>query len=31
MTHLGHPYYVGFLSAAALHGAGNQAPMGISK
>ncbi len=27
MEHLGHPYYVGFLSAAALHGASHQAPM----
>lgn len=27
MNHLGHPYYVGFLSAAALHGAAHQAPM----
>ncbi len=27
MNHLGHPYYVGFLSAAAMHGAAHQAPM----
>jgi predicted transcriptional regulator of viral defense system len=27
MRHLGHPYYVGFLSAARLHGASHQAPM----
>lgn len=27
MNHLGHPYYVGFLSAAALYGAAHQAPM----
>jgi predicted transcriptional regulator of viral defense system len=27
MNHLGHRYYVGFLSAAALHGAAHQAPM----
>ncbi len=27
MEHLGHPYYVGFLSAAAIHGASHQAPM----
>ena len=27
MEHLGHPYYVGFLSAAAVHGASHQAPM----
>lgn len=27
MNFLGHPYYVGFLSAAALHGASHQAPM----
>jgi predicted transcriptional regulator of viral defense system len=27
MNHLGHPYYVGFLSAAALHGASHQATM----
>ncbi len=27
MRHLGHPYYVGFLSAAAIHGAGHQASM----
>ncbi len=27
MQHLGHSYYVGFLSAAALHGASHQAPM----
>ncbi len=27
MQHLGHPYYVGFLSAAAIHGASHQAPM----
>ena len=27
MEHLGHPYYVGFLSAAALHGASHQSPM----
>jgi predicted transcriptional regulator of viral defense system len=27
MNHLGHPYYVGFLSAAALHGASHQASM----
>ena len=27
MDHLGHPYYVGFLSAAAIHGASHQAPM----
>ena len=27
MEHLGHPYYIGFLSAAAIHGASHQAPM----
>ncbi|MDE0195036.1 MAG: hypothetical protein OXP08_05750 [bacterium] len=27
MEHLGHLYYVGFLSAAAIHGASHQAPM----
>ena len=27
MGHLGHPYYVGFLSAAAMHGASHQATM----
>lgn len=27
MKHLGHPYYVGFLSAAALYGASHQSPM----
>lgn len=27
MEHLGHPYYVGFLSAAAMHGASHQAAM----
>jgi predicted transcriptional regulator of viral defense system len=27
MAHLGQPYYVGLLSAAALHGAGHQQPM----
>ena len=27
MRHLGHTYYVGFLSAAQLHGAAHQAPM----
>jgi predicted transcriptional regulator of viral defense system len=27
MRHLGHPYYVGFLSAAAIHGASHQATM----
>ena len=27
MAHLGHPYYVGFLSSAAIHGASHQAPM----
>lgn len=27
MAHLGHSYYVGFLSAAAIHGASHQAPM----
>ena len=27
MGHLGHPYYVGFLSAAAMHGASHQAAM----
>ena len=27
MSHLGHRYYVGFLSAAAIHGASHQAPM----
>lgn len=27
MEYLGHPYYVGFLSAAAIHGASHQAPM----
>lgn len=27
MRFLGHPYYVGFLSAAALHGASHQSPM----
>lgn len=27
MHHLGHPYYVGFLSAAAIHGASHQATM----
>lgn len=27
MNHLGHPYYVGFLSAAQLHGASHQKPM----
>lgn len=27
MKHLGHPYYVGFLSAAELHGASHQKPM----
>lgn len=27
MTYLGHRYYVGFLSAAAIHGASHQAPM----
>ena len=27
MKHLGHPYYVGFLSAAALHGAAHHPPM----
>ncbi|WP_419926404.1 type IV toxin-antitoxin system AbiEi family antitoxin domain-containing protein [Candidatus Poriferisocius sp.] len=27
MEHLGHPYYVGFLSAAAICGASHQAPM----
>ncbi len=29
MNFLGHPYYVGFLSAAALHGASHQAAMGF--
>ena len=27
MEHLGHSYYVGFLSAAAIHGASHQSPM----
>ena len=27
MRHLGHPYYVGFLSSARLHGASHQVPM----
>ena len=27
MRHLGHPYYVGFLSAARIHGASHQVPM----
>jgi len=27
MKHLGHPYYVGFLSAARIHGASHQVPM----
>jgi len=27
MNHLGHPYYVGLLSAAAIHGASHQSPM----
>ena len=27
MEHLGHAYYVGFLSAAAIHGASHQSPM----
>jgi len=27
MGHLGHPYYVGFLSAARIHGASHQVPM----
>ena len=27
MAYLGHPYYVGFLSAAAIHGASHQAAM----
>lgn len=27
MRHLGHPYYIGFLSAARLHGASHQVPM----
>ncbi len=27
MEHLGHPYYVGFLSAARIHGASHQVPM----
>lgn len=27
MSHLGHPYYVGLLSAAAMHGASHQSPM----
>ncbi len=27
MEHLGHPHYVGFLSAAAVHGASHQVPM----
>lgn len=27
MTHLDHPYYVGLLSAAAIHGASHQSPM----
>lgn len=27
MDHLGHAYYVGFLSAAAIHGASHQSPM----
>lgn len=27
MRHLGHPYYVGFLSASRLHGASHQVPM----
>ena len=27
MTHLGHHYYIGLLSAAALHGASHQSPM----
>jgi len=27
MAHLGHPYYVGFLSAARVHGASHQVPM----
>lgn len=27
MNFLGHPYYIGFLSAAAMHGASHQAPM----
>jgi len=27
MSHLGHPYYVGLLSAAAIHGASHQSPM----
>jgi len=27
MRHLGHPYYVGLLSAARIHGASHQAPM----
>ena len=27
MEHLGHPYYIGFLSAAAMYGASHQAPM----
>lgn len=29
MRHLGHPYYVGFLSAARLYGASHQAPMAL--
>jgi predicted transcriptional regulator of viral defense system len=29
MDHLGHPYYVGFLSAARLHGASHQVPMAL--
>jgi predicted transcriptional regulator of viral defense system len=29
MRHLGHPYYVGFLSAARIHGASHQAPMAL--
>ncbi|MEZ5260010.1 MAG: type IV toxin-antitoxin system AbiEi family antitoxin [Ilumatobacteraceae bacterium] len=29
MRHLGHPYYVGLLSAARLHGASHQVPMAL--
>lgn len=29
MRHLGHPYYVGFLSAAQMYGASHQAPMAL--
>ena len=29
MNHLGHPYYIGFLSAARIHGASHQVPMSL--